>query len=198
MDPILLLGGALVAVIFVLAAARTIVRGRADVDAWDTTLRTLGGDFTSPRPGALRGHVGDYPVWVDPWGSKKAMSADITPYVEYKAWLDLPDRSLQVCPRIRFDESLPALLGHKVTTGDSAFDDTFRVRAGDVDAALAFLTPQRRAALLRVHEEFPKAFLEFERLTLRVKGARQAPEAMVATIRRLGSLAGDVAPPGIK
>jgi hypothetical protein len=182
-DPVLLLGGAVVAVVFIAAVARTIRRDQADTAVWKQAAQLLGGDYQSSLPGRLRGHVGEYPVWVDPWGSEKATSADVTLYVEYKVWLDLPDRSLRIVPHGWLDESLPGVIGRTLDTGDPEFSAAFRAKADDVDAALEFLTSDRRSAMLRLHHEFPKAFVEFERLTLRVRGRTEEPARMAATVR---------------
>lgn len=197
-DPVLLLGGVVVAVVFVVAVARTIRRDQADVAVWKQAAQLLGDGYESSPPGKLRGQIGEYPVWVDPWGAEKAGSADMTMYVEYKVWLELPDRSLRIVPHGWLDESLPGVIGRTLDTGDPAFSEAFRAKADDVDGALEFLTSDRRSALLRLQHEFPKAFLEFERLTLRVRGRTEEPSQMAATVRRLAELAAAIAPPGIK
>lgn len=53
------------------------------------------------------------------------------------------------------DEELPAELA---ATGDEAFDARVRVRAADPDAAMRYLSAERRRAVLDLLDEYPSAY----------------------------------------
>lgn len=101
-------------------------------------------------------------------------------------WMTYSARPLSM-PSMRVDVRRRGKRGG-VATGDPSFDEVFRVRDAD-PMAVAWLTRQRRTALIELADEATSIELRKGRIIVRVDGRIGQPAPTVALIRRIVDVA---------
>lgn len=179
-QPLILVGAPALLLLVVLAVVVVRKRRKSAVSPWVSASDELDIDYVKAGSGqdaVMRGRVNNHMVHVAPTTARgRGKKKKSTLYnVKYQA----PEAPKFILMK-RVDERTPVL-----DTGNPKFDAVVSVRTEDDELFAAFLTPARRAAILRLLTYWPVAQITNHDVHLKTAGVENDHDKLVDTVCHL-------------